>query len=168
MKSAKKNVCALRRPHFRTTAIRRGGMPEPESFDTFLGLDPRAPVAVEVAVEVEVEVAVEVGVGVVVAPSRLPTIPTLPVFHGIGSTSGCSSANTSGDAASFTAACGTGCCCATSDLLHAQALPAHRAEASLLAHREIVEVLALLADEGAAIGVRGDLIDRRDDGVHVA
>ncbi len=43
-------------------------------------------------------------VGVAVPTSSGGTIPTLPVFHGIGSTSGCSCGSPSGSGASFTPA----------------------------------------------------------------
>jgi hypothetical protein len=35
MKRAKKPVCETRRAHLRMTAMRRGGMPDPGSFDAF-------------------------------------------------------------------------------------------------------------------------------------
>src|ERR1035438_7864722 len=87
-------TCETRRAHLRTTATRRGGMPEPGSF--FLGLEAGGGVlvggAVAVALEVELEVDVALEVERWAAKSRAGTIPTRPVFHGMGSTSGCRSA----------------------------------------------------------------------------
>src|SRR5882672_3895482 len=127
------------------TAIRRGGMPLPESLGSiFFGLAVAVEGGAAIAVGVAVEVAVEFTVEVIASIG--PTIPTRPVFHGIGSTSGCPSSNGSGAGASVTDACGMGWCCVMgSNLPDSQILPVHRAEAPLLAHREVRQVLALLA-----------------------
>jgi hypothetical protein len=111
MNRPKKKTCDARRAHLRTTAMRRGGMPLPGSFDfVFLGaVDAGDFVAVAVAVNVNGDVNVDVNEGVVVdvdvdvdvvvdgdgdvdgfcelsdGPSSDATGPGLPVTHGIGS-----------------------------------------------------------------------------------
>src|SRR5690606_22163024 len=50
-----------------------------------------------------------------------------------------------------------------SDLDSGHVLPVHVAETTLVPQLEITDALRTLADEGAAVGVDGDLVDARDD-----
>jgi hypothetical protein len=81
MKRAKKPTWEMRRAHFRTTAMRRGGMPLPGSFVFFLeGADGETPPPAPL-------LACEEGTGeesFVDAASSVSTGPAFPVIQGIG------------------------------------------------------------------------------------